>query len=48
METDEPDIGQLKGYKGSIRLKVNSFPIYFELRKIPIHILLIVIAGRKE
>ena len=39
INSEEPDIGLLKGYKVSILLKENNHLIYFEFWKIPIYIL---------
>lgn len=44
MEAQENEIGMLKGYKASIRLKENYHPKYVESRKVPIHIPALVVA----
>ena len=38
VESEEQEIGLLKGYKASIRLKENYHPRYIQARRLPIHI----------
>ena len=44
MESEEQEIGFLKGYKASSRLKENYHPSYIQARRLPIHILPIVLS----
>lgn len=37
-------VGLLKGYEASIRLKESSQPLYFQARKVPVHMLSLVVA----
>lgn len=48
IKSEEPNIGLLKGYKASIRQKENNHTIYFDSRKIPIHILAMVVTKLKK
>ena len=45
MESEEQEIGLLKGYKASIRLKENY---HIQARRLPIHILPIVVSKIKK
>ena len=48
MKSEEQEIGLLKGYKASIRLKENNHPRYIQARQLPIHILPIVVSKLKK
>ena len=48
MESEEEEIGLLKGYKTSIRLKENYHLRYTKARRLPIHILPIVVSKLKN
>ena len=48
MESEEQEIGLLKGYKASIRLKENNHPRYIQARRLSIHILPIVESKLKK
>ena len=48
MESEEQEIGLFKGYKASIRLKENYHPRYIVARRLPIHILRIVVSKLKK
>ena len=48
MESDEQEIGLLKGYKASICLKENYHPRYIQARRLPIHVLPIVMSKLKK
>ena len=41
MKSEEQEIGLLKGYKASIRLKENYHPRYIQASRVPIHIFLL-------
>lgn len=40
--------GKLKNYEASLKLKENVSPSYYEARKIPVHLLLLVIAKLRK
>ena len=44
MESEGKKIGLLKGYKANIHLKENYHPRYIHARRLPIHILSIVVS----
>ena len=48
MESEEQEIGFFKGYKAIIRLKENYHPRYIQERRLPIHILPIVVPKVKK
>ena len=48
MESEEQEIGLLKGYKASIRLKENYYLRYIQARRLPIYILPIVVSKLKN
>ena len=48
MELEEQEIGLLKGYKTSIRLKEDNYPRYIQARQLPISILPIVVSKLKK
>ena len=48
LESEEQEIGLLKSYKASIRLKENYHPRYIQARRVPIHILPIVVSKLKK
>ena len=48
MESEEQEIRLLKGYKASICLKENYHPRYIQQRRLPMHILLIVVSKLKK
>ena len=47
MESEEQEILLFKGYKASVRLKENNHPRYIQARRLPIHILPIVVSKQK-
>ena len=48
MESEEQEIGLLKGYKASIHLKENYHPRYIQARWLPLQILPIVVSKLKK
>ena len=48
MESEEQEIGLLKGYKASIHLKENPHPRYIQTRRLSIHNLPIVVSKLKK
>ena len=48
MESEEQEIGLLKGYKENIRLKENYYLRYIQIRRLPTHILPIVVLKLKK
>ena len=48
MESEEQEIGLLKGYKANIRLKENYHPRYILAKWLPIYILPIVVSKLKQ
>ena len=48
MKSEEQEIGVLKGYKASIHLKENNHPRYIQTRRLPVHILPIVVSKLKK
>ena len=48
MESEELEIGLLKGYEASIHLKVNYHPRYIQARRLSIHILPVVVSKLKK
>ena len=48
VELEEQEIGLLKGYKTSIRLKENNNPRYIQARRVLIHFLPIVVSKLKK
>ena len=47
MESEEHEIGSLKGYKASILLKENYHPRYIQTRRLSVHILRVVVSRLK-
>ena len=48
MESEEQEIGLLKGYKAIYRLKENYHPRYIQARRLPTHILPFVVSKLKK
>ena len=48
MESEEQEIGLLKGYKASTCLKENYHPRYIQARQLPIYILPIVVSKLRK
>ena len=48
IESEEQEMGLLKGYKAIIRLKENYHPRYIQARQLPICILSIVVSKLKK